>query len=301
MAFRVLSAGTHSLIVDLGRPDQRGRGVPVGGAADQTSFLLGNALVGNAPDAPALEIVLSGPTLEATDEHALVVQGASFDIHLGEQRLDVGRTFTAMPGSLLTIGAANAGMRAYLCVQGGFESKEILGSRSAFEPLRSGQELHCPAGKIGARWFEKEAPADGEIGVLRALKGKHVALVGADRFSAQDFTVSGDSNRMGLRLMGDALPRPTAELLSEPVCPGTVQLTNDGQCIVLGVDAQTIGGYPRIAHVITADLDKLGQLRANDRVRFEWVDLATASRLGRERRRRLKEWLARLGSPVLSW
>ena len=88
---------------------------------------------------------------------------------------------------------------------------------------------------------------------------------------------------MGLRLDGPYLPTPTSEMLSEPVCPGTVQVTRNGQCIVLGVDGQTIGGYPKIAHVIDADMNLLGQLRPGERVVFRRTTLAEAERLYREK------------------
>jgi antagonist of KipI len=104
---------------------------------------------------------------------------------------------------------------------------------------------------------------------------------------------------MGLRLLGAPLERPAREMLSEPVCPGTVQVTNDGQCIILGVDGQTIGGYPKIAQVISADLDQLGQLRPGDAIQFQPVSLVEAEDLYRQRQTWLKEWLIRLRTAEL--
>src|SRR5262249_39597981 len=102
------------------------------------------------------------------------------------------------------------------------------------------------------------------------------------------------SNRMGMRLEGAPLSIPERELTSEPVCPGSVQVIRDGQCIIIGVDGQTIGGYPKIAQVIAADLDKLGQLRPEDRICFQSVTLAEAERLRRRKKEELNEWLMRL-------
>jgi len=99
---------------------------------------------------------------------------------------------------------------------------------------------------------------------------------------------------MGLRLEGERIPLPDRELISEPVCPGAVQVTKDQQCIVLGVDGQTIGGYPKIAQVISADLDKLGQLKPVDSIRFQRVTLEEAERLYRQKQHKLHEWLVRL-------
>jgi antagonist of KipI len=118
-------------------------------------------------------------------------------------------------------------------------------------------------------------------------------------FYSQEFRVSPASNRMGLRLVGKPLTVPARELESEPVCPGSVQVTRDGQGIILGVDGQTIGGYPKIAQVISADLDLLGQLRPDDSLRFARVDLQEAESLYRRRQMNLREWITRL--QVAEW
>ena len=99
---------------------------------------------------------------------------------------------------------------------------------------------------------------------------------------------------MGLRLAGEALTRPVRELLSEPVAPGTVQVVNDGQCIVLGVDGQTIGGYPKVAQVIDADLDLLGQARPGQDVRFAQVGMNETEAAFHTREKALNEWVTRL-------
>ncbi len=307
MSFIVHTAGTQSLMVDEGRPRSRGLGLPVGGASDRLAFALGNALVGNPTNTPALEIALAGPTLEATDQHALVVFGAPFALHVNDGPRDVGKTFTVRRGDLLTIGTTRTRLRAYVCVPGGFDSKEVMGSRSALAPIRDGQTLNCPPSFLRTRWLESDAAVDEDLAHLRVLPGSHAGELApgdplgdplAD-FWNEDYMIKPESNRMGLRLAGRPLTHRTAqggegERLSAPVCPGTVQVTHDGLPIVLGVDAQTIGGYPRAAHVICADLDKLAQLRPGDRVRFQPVELARATALFHERRARQREWVARL-------
>jgi antagonist of KipI len=110
----------------------------------------------------------------------------------------------------------------------------------------------------------------------------------------QRFEVTSASNRMGLRLKGKSLTMPGREMTSEPICPGAVQVTPDGQCIVLGVDGQTIGGYPKIAQVIQADLDALGQLRPGDTITFRKVTLEDAIVRDRRAQTELTEWALRL-------
>jgi antagonist of KipI len=295
VALKVLATGLPALVVDMGRPRWRSLGVPVGGAADRRALALGNGLVGNPPGAAALEITLSGPTLEATGDLGCVVFGAPFDLASDRQHLAAGTTFTLRPGERLRVGGTPRGARAYLCVRGGIQAPEVLGSRSALAPVQAGDELPCLPGAVAPRRLapENEAPAPGPVR-LRALPGAQADWFAGDFFGERSFTVSPASNRMGLRLRCEPLPWPGREMTSEPVCPGTVQVTSDGQCIVLGVDGQTIGGYPKVAQVIAADLDRLGQLRPGSPVTFVEVGLEEAEAAWRERQRELGRWLARL-------
>ena len=133
-----------------------------------------------------------------------------------------------------------------------------------------------------------------EPSVLRALPGAQAGWFSSDDFYERPFRIEPASNRMGLRLAGASLTQTPREIVSEPVCPGSVQVTRDGQCIVLGVDGQTIGGYPKIAQVISADIDKVGQLRAGDTLRFRPVSLAEAEEIYRQKEAEIREWLLRL-------
>jgi antagonist of KipI len=291
----VLRPGLCTLVVDQGRPHSRCLGVPVGGAADRFALAIGNGLVGNPPDAAALEISLAGPTLRGDADLACVVHGSPFILTSDRQSLESGKTFTLHAGEELQVGGTSRGMRAYFCVRGGLQTPIVLGSRSSFEPLAAGAELPCLSGRIHARRLHLPEDEAEETTLLRVLEGPQADWFSAGEFyDAPAFTVAPASNRMGLRLQGRPLTLPGRELVSEPVCPGSVQVTHDGQCIVLGVDGQTIGGYPKVAQVIAADLDYLGQLRPGDPVAFVRVGLAEAERLYRERQAELRGWLGRL-------
>jgi biotin-dependent carboxylase-like uncharacterized protein len=314
MSLRVVEPGLYSLVVDQGRPRWRSLGIPPGGAADRAALIVGNALVGNAAGAAALEITLAGPTLEAGADLACVVFGAPFELRIQEEKLLAGTTFMFRAGQRLHIGGTPAGARAYLCVAGGLQTPVVLGSRSALAPVGAGAELPCQPGAIGRRFVRIEefltGPADvlpeylGSWQPLRVLPGPQadwfpqrgfVKPVEAEEPTLPPrFAVSPASNRMGLRLRGAPLPVADRELVSEPVCPGAVQVTRDGQCIVLGVDGQTIGGYPKIAQVIRADLDRLAQLRPGDQVGFVSVNLEEAEELYRRQQQALAEWVVRL-------
>jgi antagonist of KipI len=317
MSLRVLDPGLYTLVVDLGRPHTRSLGVPVGGAADRTSLIVGNALVGNPPEAAALEFSLTGPTLQADCELACVVYGALFQIRSDRQKLSVGKTFTLRAGEALQVLGTSEGMRGYLCVRGGIQTSEVLGSRTGLRPLRAGDELPCSPGTIRSRFVrvDRDArsdwdrwlamwsnPPSGLVYRLRAVRGPQAGWVAVEGafFTSREawgrpwFRVGKESNRMGLRLTGQPLAVADRELLSEPVCPGAVQVTRDGQCIILGVDGQTIGGYPKVAHVIRADLDVVGQLCPGDELFFTEVSLAEAERLDREKEAELAAWVTRL-------
>jgi antagonist of KipI len=288
--------------------------VPVGGAADRAALALGNALVGNGPDAAALEVTLAGPTLQADCDLACVVYGAPFELAGDRPGLTAGTTFTLAAGERLHIRGTRVGLRAYLCVRGGLQTDAVLGSRSGLAPLAAGAVLPCQPGVIRRRRLPPDrVPRWPRGGLpdyvrpwtrLRVLDGPQAVWFGARGLyePAEDevpalpprFTVTPASNRMGLRLRGAPLAVPDRELVSEPVCPGTVQVTRDGQCILLGVDGQTIGGYPKVAQVIAADLDLLGQLRPGEQVAFVRVGLEEAEGLYRRRQAHLHEWLVRL-------
>jgi 5-oxoprolinase (ATP-hydrolysing) subunit C len=294
MTLRVLDPGLHSLIVDFGRPGYRSLGVAVGGAADRAALAIGNGLVGNQPDAAALEICLGGPTLQASCELACVVYGAPFVLESDQQRLRSNQTFTLQPDETLHIQGTPEAVRAYLCVRGGFQQRLVLGSRSAMETICAGEELHCTSGSIHGRFVRPNFTWNRDSKTLHVVDGPQASWFCDAEFHPQVFRVTPASDRMGLRLTGDPLTVPERELLSEPVCPGAVQVTRDGQCIVLGIDGQTIGGYAKIAHVISADLDKLGQLRPGDPVRFVRCTVEEARILFRRKQAELHEWLTRL-------
>jgi antagonist of KipI len=294
MSFRVLEPGLQTLVVDFGRPASRSLGVPVGGAADRWFLELGNALVGNRPNAAALEIGLAGPMLQAGCDLACVVAGPPFEVFRGSERLTVNRTFMLRAGEVLRIAGTDVGMRAYVCVHGGLLEPIVVGSRSAFEPVRRGQELACEPSELPGRGIDIPTEDYEDPVTLEALPGPQADWFDLPAFCRSVYTISPASNRMGLRLQGEPLQRKPRELVSEPVGPGAVQVVNDGQCIILGVDGQTIGGYPKVAHVIAADLDRLGQLRPGQGVRFEMVSIEEAEKEYQARQKQLREWLVRL-------
>jgi biotin-dependent carboxylase-like uncharacterized protein len=294
MSLIVLESGLASRIVDAGRPRSRSLGVSVGGAADRRSLALGNSILGNPGDAAALEIALKGPRLRAEADVGCVLFGAPFEAQRDGYPIEAGRTFTLRAGEVLGIGGTPLGARAYLCVRGGFHGRTILGSRSAFEPIEQGEILACGLSTIPPRFCPELQMPVADVCTVSVLPGLQAPWFKDEEFYEQVFTVTAASNRMGLRLQGNPLALPEREMVSEAVCPGSVQVTREGQCIVLGVDGQTIGGYPKIAQVIQADLDSLGQLRPGQRIGFKKVALEDAIKRDRQARADLRLWTLRL-------
>ncbi len=299
MSFRVLQPGTSSLLVDAGRPGSRSLGVPLGGAADMAAYRIGNALMGNQTDAVALEITLSGPVLQAENDVSACLFGAAFNISINAEPAEASRVLQMRTGDLVRIGGARRGARAYFCVRGGFHTRSILGSGSSFAPIAEADMLVCKPSTGSGRSLAVtdvlallEEPVD--VNALRAIAGPQADWFAAHRFYQQVFVVSPASNRMGMRLQGEALPRQPREMVSEAVAPGAVQITNEGLPIILGVDGQTIGGYPKIAQVIRADLDRSAQFRPGQSLRFIRVTLEEAEALADRRRHNLRRWVTAL-------
>lgn len=288
-------AGMQSTIQDLGRPGYRAAGVPLSGAMDRFALRVANLLVGNEEGAPALEFTLLGPELEFTRDALIAVTGGEF---LG---VPLWQPVRVAAGTLLSIGPAREGCRGYLAIAGGFSASRVLGSASVYlragfggaygRALRNGDVLRAPAPdrRVADHWRidPRILPAYSASPRVRVLRGAQCDEFGSAFFDAS-FSATTHFDRMGLRLKGPTLARHSREeIASSPVVPGTVQVPHDGQPIVLMADAQTVGGYPQIAHVIGVDLPLLAQLRAGDSVTFSEVTLAQAHELTLARERGL--------------
>ena len=313
MTLTVLAGGLQTSVQDLGRFGYRHLGVGVSGALDGYSLRVANALVGNPPSSSALEITLAGPRLRFDRAARIAITGAEIDAHVEGVAIPGWRTIDLPRGCELFLGACRRGARAYLAVAGGIEVPMIMGSAStdvrggfgghAGRSLANGDRLRLGSSpvtrvatpEIASWWLDPETDLDfGRAASIRILPGRD--FLRADTpIDAGFFQISPQSNRQGLRLHGPALSLvDTRERLSEPVAPGTIQLPPDGQPIVLLAEAQTIGGYPRIGHVIAADLPRLAQLRPGDTLRFELVDATEARALTCAQRQRL----ARIGLAI---
>jgi antagonist of KipI len=290
-AIRVLSPGFQTTVQDLGRFGFAQFGVSASGAADALALRAGNLLVGNAENAAALEMTLVGGAFEFEADTVVVLTGSDLDAGL-----PLWTPLEIKAGGGVRCGATRSGARGYLCVRGGIDVPKPLGSASVHlltglggRALRAGDVLsigdaavrrprHPRPGPLAA------APQSERHTTLRVTAGPQAAWFAGDLYAAA-WSIAEESDRMGLRLRGPAIPSPAGHMITEGVPLGAVQVPPGGQPIILFVEHQTTGGYPKPANVVSADFWRLGQLRPRDQVRFEEVAMERALDLLREQER----------------
>ena len=289
----VLHAGLCDLVMDQGRPGRAALGVPAGGAADPAALAAANRLVGNEAAAAGLEILLRGPRIVFPRGGVAALTGVRFAASRSSgAAVAWNETLVLACGETLSLGQAIDGCRCWLALGGGVRVPAVMGSRSTFLPagfgghlgraLRAGDTLACgaPAGAIHLR--RARGPASEKDAPLRVVAGPQIGQfddVGLTAFFAGTYRVDAASDRRGLRLKGAAVTHQRAELPSQGVLPGAIQVPPDGQPIILGWDGPVTGGYPVIAGVIAADMPKLAQLRPGDTLRFTTIELEAAQAL----------------------
>lgn len=287
----VLQPGPLTTVQDLGRPGRGHFGVPASGAADMASLRLANALAGNGADAACLEVTLGRLVLRFDTDAIAAVAGAPTPLRLsvpdGSVHEPLAGTAIAVPsGSVLRLGSPRAGLRSYLAVDGGFLTDQVLGSRScdvlsrlgppalrAGDRLRLGSPLATqPAAPASSRLDTGTIAAPGAEVQLTAITGPRsdwFTDAAVQTLGTASYRVTAASNRTGLRLSGPGLARRVvAELPSEGVAAGSLQVSHDGQPILLLADHPTTGGYPVIAVVAAAEVGRAAQLRPGQQVRF---------------------------------
>jgi antagonist of KipI len=284
---RVVSPGYQTTVQDLGRFGWAHFGVSASGAADPFALRAGNLLVGNAENAAALEMTLVGGAFEFESDAVVALTGSDFSAGL-----PLWTPVHVKAGSLVHCGPSQSGARCYLAVRGGIAVPKVMGSASTHlatgvcgRALRRGDVLPIGDGAVRQpRSAARDVPPLPPEAPLRVTAGPQ-AEVFADKLYRGAYTVSEESNRMGLRLLGPAIPSPPGHMLTEGVALGAVQAPPDGRPIILFVEHQTTGGYPKPANVISADFRRLGQLRPRDPVSFERVTIEQALRLLQQQER----------------
>lgn len=302
---KILSPGMLSSVQDFGRSGYSGDGVPRSGAADPVAMRIANALVGNEQACPVIEFRYMGPKVTVT--------GGSMRLGLGSQaggtvmRAATQETETVKPwqsitlyeNDILSILPLQGEASGYLSIEGGMDIAPVLGSAATYaraglggvdgQPLRADQEIALKKQaaavqpeRIVSTPFEREA---GRFRVILGPQDDYFAPEVLNSFCDQPYRVSKDADRMGIRLEGTSLTHLAekgSDIISDGLLPGSIQVPGNGQPIILFADCQTLGGYPKIATVISADYHRLGQVLPGDDIVFQVVSLEQAQDLRRD-------------------
>ena len=291
--FKILEPGAFTTVQDAGRFGYQQFGVPVSGVVDQFSYQVANMLVGNPNDAALIEITVLGPKIEVLDETDIAYTGGTFIATLNGNPMEGWRSYHVFPEDLLVFRQVKEGCRAYLSVRGGIDVPVVMGSRSTYigakigglngRPLAKGdtiRRIRIESMKRPRVLPEALRPKFVKEMVLRAVPGPQDDYFdeGAHVFFDEEFKVSTKADRMGYRLEGPVIELKEGapkSIISEPCLPGGVQIPADGQPIILLLE-QTVGGYAKIATVVSSDLPFVGQAKPGDLVRFKKISLEQA-------------------------
>ncbi|MFO1149915.1 MAG: biotin-dependent carboxyltransferase family protein [Alsobacter sp.] len=301
--------GLCSTLQDLGRFGYQRFGISASGAMDGVSLRVANVLAGNAPEAAALELTLTG--LAATVQDApcrVALAGADMPVSVNGSRLDGWRSIALEPGDRIEIGSSRSGLYAYLAVAGGFDVAPTLGSLSthtrtalggfAGRALAEGDRLPlvgaparpdtCLPGPSRASW-------GGPVRVVLGPQDDFFTAEGIATFLGSDYAVTGRTDRMGMHLDGPPLEHAQGfNIVSDGIMNGSVQVPGTGKPLILLADRQTTGGYPKIATVIGPDLPLVAQRRPGETIRFVAVSPEEAEQAAHAHRRALAAMLEQI-------
>lgn len=304
---KIENPGVLSTVQDAGRYGYQGLGFPVSGCMDMRAYHDANALLNNDPDDAVIEMQLMGVRVRFLGNAFFAVTGAKMSMQLNGHEISGYRAYEAHDGDVLSIGAARSGRFAYLAVSGGITVDAVMGSRSTnlkchlggFEgrALQAGDVL--PVGQ-GSEWLDNlylkemiQLLYEKKL-VVRVIAGPqedHFTDKGLSDFEEKEYVVSEKSDRMGYRLEGPPIEmKKGADILSDGIVFGSIQVAADGKPMILMADRQTTGGYAKIATVIRADLPRLSQSVPGTEIRFRFVSLEEAQKINKKYSSEMKKF-----------
>lgn len=301
----ILQKGMLTTVQDAGRRGYQSAGVPVCGAMDAHGLALANVLAGNDIGEAALEITGIGPEIAFLTGNIFAVCGGDFDMRLNGTAIEANQAYFAARGSVLKIGGAKKGFRAYIAFCGGLDLPMIMGSKSTCltagfgglegRALEKGDKigfcsLQAWLPSLERRKCEYSVAQSPSLRVVLGPQDDYFSQAGIDTFLGGEYTITAESNRMGYRTKGPAIdfaPGFGPNIISDGIALGAVQVPN-GTPIIMTADRQTAGGYAKIAHVITADMPALAQMKPGDTVAFCQISAQEARRAARDRARKIR-------------
>ncbi|MEC0281604.1 5-oxoprolinase subunit C family protein [Terribacillus saccharophilus] len=294
--FQVIKPGLLTTFQDLGRTGYQEYGVVVAGAMDDFSLQIANLLVGNRRDDAGLEVTMMGPVLKVLEDSVIAITGGNLSPRVNGKPAPMWKSFEVKEGQLVEFGQPMEGIRSYISVAGGFDLPVVMGSGSTFLKAKIGglngralekedilygnEDVHAVTGR--SLHYDEIPKYQKEVAV-RVILGPHQDAFTDEAiktFLSSNYEITPQSDRMGFRLKGPELThKTTADIISEAIPLGGIQVPANGQPIILMADRQTTGGYTRIATVISTDISLLAQAAPGAVVRFEEVGMDEAQEL----------------------
>jgi len=292
-AFLVLKSGLFTTVQDLGRCGCLKYGVPISGAMDTFSLVAANLLVANNPSGACLEITIIGPELQALTRTQIAITGGESSPKINDQRVSMWQTLEVQEGDVVSFGKTESGCRAYLSIRGGINTPLALESRSTYvrggfggingRQLKSGDIIEGfdgPLLKVGYLMPGELVPhftGQFNVHVVLGPQDEMFTENGINTFLSNRYMVTSEADRMGYRLEGPMIEhKAKADIVSDALLPGAVQVPKNGKPILIMRDAPTTGGYPKIAVAITPDVSMLGQAKPNDTIEFSEIKVQQA-------------------------
>jgi biotin-dependent carboxylase-like uncharacterized protein len=279
----VLKTGFYDSIQDLGRFGYQQYGIPYSGVMDISAALLANTLIGNDSDDALMEITMTGPTLRFCCNTSICLTGADISPNLNETPIHLNALIAVSQNDILSFGRLRYGMRSYLAVLGGFKSETVYGSKSMYKGIteqfriaKNDMLAIADSNKVSNKKHAKIKAMSSyiESNIIKVYKGPefdNLSNMTIDYLFSKSFKISKDSNRMAY-LLDEKIENNLNAVLTSLVMPGTIQLTPDGQLIILMRDCQTTGGYPRILQLAEKSIDIIAQKQLGEFIQFKLIN-----------------------------
>jgi antagonist of KipI len=292
-AFHALKPGLFTTVQDLGRYGYLKYGIPISGSMDTFSLVAANVLVANNPNDACLEITLFGPELQALTRTQIAITGGDISAKINGQNIPTWQTLEVEEGDAVSLGKVESGCRAYLSIRGGINAPLVLGSRATYvrggfggirgRQLKTGdiiERFDIPPLKVEYSMPEDLVPQFTDQYKVHVILGPQADLfteMGIHTFLSSSYNVTSEADRMGYRLEGPTIKHKAgADIISDALLPGAIQVPKNGKPIIIMRDAQTTGGYPKIAVTIIPDVSSLGQAKPNDVIEFSKITISQA-------------------------
>jgi len=319
---KILKPGMYTTIQDIGRYNYQKSGMSVSGAMDQFSLRVANILVGNMDSEACLETTLFGLKIKFVGDALIAVTGGNLMPMINNKAIDMWSGVKVLDGDELSFGTAKSGCRSYISIERGIDVPEVMGSKSTYvkgkvggfegRMLRTGDEI-----KIGCAGEDdftniKRLPIelipsyckDNIVRVVMGPQDDYFTAEGINTFFHCEYKVTSEADRMGYRLSGPKIDhKASADIISDGITMGSVQIPGDGAPIIMMADRQTTGGYTKIATIITPDINIVGQLKPGDSIRFKLISIEEAHRIYRKYMKdfdSIRESVEKLGLSTIS-